>query len=132
MSRLAYVDTSALVKLAVREPETAALERDLITRAGLVCSRLGATELQRACGRVGGKRLLQQADDVIASLFLVEVTPSILEVAGRLSPSALRTLDAVHLATLLSLGEPDLDVITYDDRLGRAARAAGFDVYAPH
>ena len=128
---LAYVDTSALVKLAAVEAETPSLEHDLVNRRGLVCSRLGATELRRACARVGKKRLLAQVDEVLDAVFLLEVTPAILETAGRLSPSSLRTLDAIHLSTMLGLtGEP-LELVTYDDRLASAARAHNIPTVMP-
>ena len=131
MPGMAYLDSSALVKLTIREPETAALERDLAHRSGLCCSRLGATELRRACARAGNRRLLQRVDDVLSAVFLLEVTPSILEAAGRIGPATLRTLDAIHLATLVSIGNSDIDVITYDDRLGAAVEEHGFAVVTP-
>ncbi len=130
MAALAYVDASALVKLVQREPETSALENDLAHRDGLLCSRLGATELRRACARAGHRRLLQQVDEVLESMYLVEVSPAILEAAGRLTPRLLRTLDAIHLATLQSLDEP-VDLITYDTRLAAAAKAHGLTTVAP-
>ena len=130
MAGLAYVDASALVKLVQAEPETAALESDLANRDGLLCSRLAATELRRACARAKRPRLLQQVDEVLESVYLVEVTPAILEAAGRLKPVLLRTLDAVHLATLQTLDEP-VDLITYDDRLADAAKAHGLSVVTP-
>ena len=130
MSGLAYLDASALVKLVQRDSDTAALEHDLAHRDGILCSRLGATELRRACARARHPRLLQQVDDVLESVFLVEVSPAILESAGRLKPALLRTLDAIHLATLQSFGEP-VDLITYDDRLGAAAKSHGFAVVSP-
>jgi predicted nucleic acid-binding protein len=128
--RLAYIDTSALAKLTNHEPETSALEHDLAERDGLLCSRLAATELRRASARVNRVRLLQQVDDVLESVYLVEVTPAILEAAARLAPPLLRTLDAIHLATLASFGER-VDLITYDNRLGDAAARLGFRVVSP-
>ncbi len=130
MTGLAYIDSSALVKLVVREHETAALENDLAHREALLCSRLGATELRRACARARHARLLQHLDEVLDSIYLVEVTPAILEAAGRLTPSALRTLDAIHLATVQSFDEP-VDLITYDDRLAAAAKAHRLPVVRP-
>jgi hypothetical protein len=127
----AYVDASAIAKFAVAEPETAALERDALGRKGLLSSRLGATELRRAARRAGGRRLLQQVNDVLAAFFIVEVTPLILERAGHLGPASLRTLDAIHLATALMLPTAALDFITYDDRLADAARDAGLRVVQP-
>ena len=61
----------------------------------------------------------------------LEVTPAILKRAGALGPTDLRTLDAIHLATALGLGLADLEFLTYDARLARAARAQGLDVVVP-
>jgi len=131
MARYVYLDASAIVKLVVVEPETAALERDLADRAGLFCSRLGAAEVIRAARRRANRRVLQQTDDVLDALVLMDVTPPILKRAAELAPDDLRTLDAIHLATALSVGIPDLDFVTYDDRLARAARSQGLDVFGP-
>ena len=127
----AYVDTSALVKLVVAERETPALEADLTQRAGLLCSALGAAELRRACRRSLNRRQMSRVDEVLEALFLVDVTPAILDVAAELAPTTLRTLDAIHLATVLSLDERSLDVITYDRRLAAAAASRGLSVVAP-
>jgi len=129
--RYAYLDASAIAKLVVAEPESDALQRDLAHRAGLLSSRLGATEVQRAAGRSKSPRVLQHVEDVLAAFVLLELTPAILERAGRLAPSELRTLDAVHLATAGTLTLPGLDFITYDGRLADAARATGLAVVQP-
>ena len=131
MPRYAYLDSSAIVKLVVAEPETASLERDLAARAGLFCSRLGAAEVLRAARRRSNRRVIQQTDDVLDALVLMDVTAAILTRAAGLAPDDLRTLDAIHLATALSVGIADLDFLTYDDRLARAARAHGLDVFEP-
>jgi len=127
----AYVDASALVKLVVEEPETAALQADIAGRAGLLCSALGATELLRVCRRVLTRRQLGHVEEVLDAVYLIDVTPAILSDAAELSPPGLRTLDAIHLATALSLHERDLDVITYDERLATACRKHGLTVVAP-
>jgi predicted nucleic acid-binding protein len=127
----AYVDTSALVKLVVEERETAALEADCASRAALFCSALGATERQRACRRVLTRRQLGRVDEVLEAVFLVEITPAILTAAGLLDPAEARTPDAIHVATALSLGEAELDVITYDVRLAQMAHAHGLEVVRP-
>lgn len=128
MARYAYLDASAIVKLVVAEPETAALERDLADRDGLFSSRLGAAEVLRAAHRRSNRRVLQQTDDVLDALVLMDVTPPILKRAATLTPDDLRTLDAIHLATALSVGVPDLDFLTYDRRLAEAAKAQGLSV----
>ena len=131
MGGYAYLDASAIVKLIVAEPETAHLEHDAVHRDGLFTSRLAVTEITRAAGRASHRRVLQLVDDVIASFVLVEVTPAVLDRAGRLDPVELRTPDAVHLATAASLDAPNLEFITYDARLARAAAAFGLRVTQP-
>jgi len=127
----AYLDASAIVKLVVAEPETAALERDAADRTALLSSRLSATEVVRAARRQPHCRVLQQAEEVLKSFVFLEVTPAILRRAAVLGPADLRTLDAIHLATALSLGLADLDFLTYDARLARAARTHGLSVVEP-
>jgi predicted nucleic acid-binding protein len=131
MSGVAYLDASAIAKLVKQETETDALERDATEREGLVCSRLGATEVSRTIGRPASAPLLQRLEDIMASIVFVDITTPILEDAGTLAPSDLRTLDAIHVATAQSLNIPDLDFITYDDRMARAARAHGLRVVQP-
>lgn len=130
-SPYAYIDSSALVKLVVEETGSASLQADIIERAGLLCSALGATELIRACQRSLTRKQMGRVDEVLDAVFLLDVTPAILSAAATLAPTSLRTLDAIHLATALSIDEPNLDVLTYDTRLAKAAKAHGFTVVAP-
>lgn len=131
MPGFAYLDASALVKLAVREPETAALEHAVIDHEALFTSTVGAVELQRAFARTGRADALEQCAAVLDAVFLAELTPDVRARAARLEPTSLRTLDAVHVATALSLTLADLDFITYDDRQAAAARACGLKVLQP-
>lgn len=128
---IAYIDSSALLKLLVREAETAALEADLASREGLVTSSLAVVECQRAVRRAGTRRLLQRAEQVFEAVYLLELTPPILESAATLGPPTVRSLHAIHLATALSIDDEDLDLITYDDRLAEAARSNGLRVMQP-
>ena len=126
-----YLDTSALVKLVVSEAETAALRAWLATAERLpVSCDLTRTELLRAVRRAAPDRVVQ-ARAVLDSITLIEVTTSVFEEAGRLDPTVLRSLDAVHLAAALSLGD-DLDgIITYDERFAEAAQSNGVPVTSP-
>lgn len=126
-----YVDTSALVKLVVAERETAALSAwARAAEAPLVSSDLARAELVRAVRRAAPDAVIQ-ARAVLDSLTLLSLSTATVESAGQLDPTLLRTLDALHLASALSLGD-DLDaVITYDDRLAAAASAYGVTVNAP-
>jgi predicted nucleic acid-binding protein len=131
MPKYAYLDASALVKLAVHEPETPALEQAVLDRDGLFTSVVGAIEFTRALTRTGRAVALNQADDVLEALFLADLTPMIRAQASRLEPPTLRTLDAIHIATAASLSLPELDFVTYDDRQVQAARARGLRVLQP-
>ena len=126
-----YLDTSALVKLVVAEPQTPAL-RSWLTAAdrGPVSCDLARTELVRAVRRVAPDRAVQ-ARAVLDAVTLIEVTTGMVEEAGRLDPSLLRSLDAVHLAAALALGDDLEGLVTYDERLAAAARGNGVDVLAP-
>ena len=132
MPAFGYLDSSAMAKLVLPEPESAALWLAVGTLERLVSSRLGAAELRRACARTGYREAGKRVDDVLARVLLVDVSAAILETAGRVEPAQLRTLDAIHLATALSLGVESVEMITYDIRLARAARQHGLKVRSPH
>jgi len=128
---IAYLDSSALVKLMVREDETSALEADLAGRDGLVTSRLAEVECRRAAERAGNRRLLQRVSEVFDSIYLLDLTAPVLAHAARLRPSSIRSLDTIHIAAAISVGDSELDLITYDDRMAEAARANGLRVAQP-
>ena len=128
--RAVYLDSSAVVKLAVAEPESAALRRDLDGRGPLVCSALARTEVGRALLPVGSTAV-RRGHEVLDRLELIRISDRILAHAGRLQPSELRSLDAIHLATALELKDDLERFITYDRRLHAAAAAAGCPVAAP-
>lgn len=126
-----YIDTSALAKLVVAEAETEALQSWIGAQSPtLVSCDLARAELLRAVRRVGADRIVQ-ARAVLDSVTLIVVTTSIFEAAGRLDPAILCTLDAVHLAAALELGDDLAGIVTYDDRLAEAAQANGITVVAP-
>lgn len=131
MPRVAYVDSSALLKLVVREAETSALEADLAGRDGLIASKLAALECRRAARRTSNTRVLEAVEAVLDAVYLLEITTAILDRAAVVDPPPLRSLDAIHLATALSIDEPDLEVITYDRRFADAALTSGLRVAQP-
>ena len=95
----------------------------------MASSEIALTEVVRAIGRMGGP--VDRAEAVVRSLALVPLDRTILSEAASLRPWSLRSLDAVHLASALSL-RPDVSVfLAYDARLSRAASAAGLVVHAP-
>ena len=126
-----YLDTSALVKLVVAEPETAALRAWLKDADRTpVASNLARTELLRAVRRAAPDRIMQ-ARAVLDSITLTELTAPMFEEAGRLDPTTLRTRDALHLAAALDLGDDLEALVTYDDRLAEAAALNAVPVTAP-
>lgn len=129
-SRLTYVDSSAIVKLVVAEPESKALRRFLSRRQPLVCSALARTEVARAL-LPSGIEAVSRGEDVLRRIQLLRVSDRVLKTAGRLGPPELRSLDAIHLASVRVLGASIGQIVTYDDRMADAARAAGWSVLAP-
>lgn len=125
-----YLDSSAIVKLAVREPESAALRRWLRRKRPLVSSALARTEVLRAL-LPAGEEAVGRGRAVLRGLALLRVNDRVLEAAGLLLPLALRSLDAIHLASARELGDELGSLVTYDDRLAEAARALGHRVAAP-
>lgn len=131
MSRpVCFLDSSAVTKLVVAEAESVALTTRLVG-CDLVGSGLLVPEVTRAVRRVHGPpydALLAQVLDVIS---LVAVDRVVLAAAADLTPPALRTLDAIHLASALVLGEHLDAFIAYDERLDAAARDAGLPAEQP-
>jgi uncharacterized protein len=126
---LIALDTSALTKLVVQEPETPALIAALRGQA-LLASELVRTELRRAVIRTAPEQL-EATDALLGRLLLVRLDAALLDAAGRLCPPALRTLDAIHLQSALLVGDELDALITYDVRHSQAARDAGLSVRAP-
>lgn len=125
-----YLDSSALAKLVIDEPETDALRRTLRTATRPVTSDLARTELMRSVRRHAEDRMVM-ARLVLDSVSIMSMPASTFDAAGRLDPANLRSLDALHLAAALELGD-DLDgFITYDRRLAEAAMALGLPVTSP-
>ncbi len=127
-----YLDASALVKTLVRESETDALRSYLASQERRVTSRVATIEIPRAVAR---KQLQEPTATTIESglgaLALIELTEEIAAAAARVSPPSLRTLDAIHLASALTLGNELVAMVTYDVRLADAARSLGLPVEAP-
>ena len=116
------------MKLVRDEAESGALWRDLGDRRLLVSSALLVVEARRAAARYGALARGRTVDG-LRSVTLLPLDPPTLDAAARLEPPHLRSLDALHLATALSLDEPI--VYTYDTRLAEAAELHGLTVRAP-
>ena len=130
MSRATYLDSSAIVKLVIAEPESKALRRYLRRRKPYVSSALARAEVARSLLPFGPSGQ-QRADTVLARIDLVRVSDKILRAAGNLLPEDVRTLDAIHLATARQLGTDLARIVTYDIRMQAAAEALGLDVNVP-
>ena len=133
----AYLDASAVVKLVVRESGSDALGAVLGGSPSIVSSELVRAELPRAIRRLSGEdettreRLIDAAIERLAHLDLISVSPERLDAAGALVDPALRTLDAIHIASALVIaGELDA-FITYDTRQAAAATRLGLPVRTP-
>lgn len=132
-AKLLYLDSSAIVKLVVRELETTALLALLEEWSGRVSSVLARVEVLRALRRARASVAdYRRAELVLARLGFVRLDDEILAAAAALDPADLRTLDAIHLATALSIRDELAAIVTYDQRLAEAATGARVEVWAPH
>jgi uncharacterized protein len=125
-----YVDTSALGRVLLNEPDAPAVLRDLADFDQRVASRLARVELRRLALHEG---LLDAADQLLRGIALIPIDEAILAYAETVPPATVATLDAIHLATALRLAAdgPLTALMTYDRRLADAARGHGVDVLAP-
>ncbi|MEO5679699.1 MAG: type II toxin-antitoxin system VapC family toxin [Acidimicrobiales bacterium] len=125
-----YLDSSAIVKLVVEEAESTALRTYLRRRRPFVSSALARTEVLRALVPAGDEAVAV-GRRTLARLDLVRISDRVLSTAATLPPEALRSLDAIHLATVAHLGRDLGVVVTYDDRMAVAARLQGHRVASP-
>src|SRR6266498_3502814 len=100
--QLLYLDPSAIVKLVVPEPETKALRELLRSWPERVSSVVARIEVERVAQRIGGGAV-RRARSVLARIALVDLDEPVVRVAAALQPPELRTLDAIHVATAISL-----------------------------
>jgi predicted nucleic acid-binding protein len=126
---LLYVDSSALVKLIQAEHETTALITELQRWPNSVTSVVGEIELRRAGRRAGIPP--EDVDAVLDSVGLIALDDPVRKLATETGTPVLRSLDAIHLATALSLGNDVGGFVCYDQRLAHDASAAGLAVLSP-
>jgi hypothetical protein len=126
-----YLDSSAFVKVVVEEDESAALRAFLAASgARRVSSALLRAEALRAIRHLGPDAVATVREG-LRRVDLIGIDDRILDSAGILEPQVLRTLDAIHLATALAVGD-DLDaIVTYDERMVAAARLVGLTTATP-
>lgn len=125
-----YIDTSALVKTILAEPESEALRRWLGLGSTLVSCDLIRVEARRAV-RLADPEALPAVARALATLTLLRLDDEVLSLAADLDPLLLRSLDAIHLAAALRLGADLAGVLTYDRRMTDAAHTIGLAVLAP-
>lgn len=130
-SRRPYVDASALVKLALREPESDVLRAYLMALPDPATSRIAFVEVHRAMTRAGEEPGVDAMEAVWERTVFIELDASVADSAARIGPPTLRSLDALHVASALALADDLESFVTYDARLADAARMAGLSVVAP-
>ncbi|MGH9520173.1 MAG: type II toxin-antitoxin system VapC family toxin [Terriglobales bacterium] len=125
-----YLDSSAAVALILDEPGAVALGEFLQLWSEPVSSALARVETIRAVNRAPSSERRVRALALLARLSLISISNEIVEHAAQLTPAKLRSLDAVHVATALSI--PRLGgMVVYDQRLAEAAEANGLRVFMP-
>jgi hypothetical protein len=129
---LIYLDSSALVKLAVTEPESAGLRDWLAAQPNLVrvASTLIRVEVPRAVWRAEPSAL-PESYLVIRRTTEIELTDEVLSKAAGVKPVTLRAIDAIHLASALVLRRELTTFVSYDKRLLAAAKEAGLPTASP-
>jgi predicted nucleic acid-binding protein len=127
----AYVDASALVKLFKAEPETEAFRLALADWPVQVASELIRVEAICTARRLDDEDTLRRADAALARITLVPLSPEIIELATDAYTPALRAMDAIHLATALTMREDLGALFVYDSDLHAAAEARGLNPVAP-
>ena len=134
MTGRVYLDASAAVKLVVTESESESLRAFLAQQRTRLSSRIVAVEVIRAVARAKPRvvdEALDRARSILQLLEYVELDQEVAARAGGIEPLGLRSLDAIHLASAMVIGE-DLDAfVTYDARQAAAAREFGLDIVSP-
>lgn len=127
-----YLDTSALLKLVVQEDESDDLEAWLTQRTHVprITSALTRVELVRACRRLD-PATVPAATELLGGLDTIPLRDWVLETASALPDPALRSLDALHLASAVLMEDALEVMVAYDRRLLDAAARVGIPTVAP-
>lgn len=125
-----YLDTSALGRLLLSEPDAEAIRTELSRWEHHASSRLMAVELRRLGIRRG---IAAAADQLLAGVALLPVDAALLVAAESITPPTVATLDAIHLATALQLRDAGLldAAMTYDRQLSAGLDHHEIEVLAP-
>ncbi|MGH7882448.1 MAG: type II toxin-antitoxin system VapC family toxin [Candidatus Dormibacteraceae bacterium] len=124
--KIVYIDTSAFLKLVVAEPESSEFRAWLRGREW-TSSVLLRIEAERGASR-HTEAALHSTRKWLERINLIRLSSQIVDMARRVEPPSLRTLDAIHLATALHLGRDLVSMVTYDRKLAEAARALAINV----
>ena len=126
------------MKLVVDEPESLALFSAAERGEEWISISIATTEVIRATRRwvvankaKDGAARLARADDIARRLLLIEIDKSLVQRAGHLDPTTMRSFDAIHLQTALDIKDDIEGIVTYDRRLADAAKGYGLKVLSP-
>ncbi len=125
-----YIDASALIKALVDGAESDALSTWLRDKRQLATCDLARVEAARAL-RASAPEALPHLRALMDGLVLLRLDDDIYDAAAALDPPSLRSLDAVHLASALSVGADLAGIVTYDARMAAGARSLGLRVESP-
>lgn len=130
-----YLDTSALTKLLIDEPETPALRTWLAERLkpgdSAATSVIGRIELLRVIVRQGDSEHMERARFLLEGLDLLPLSDAVVALAETIGPSTLRSLDAIHLAAAKQIERELSAFVTYDHRLLEGCGQVGLPAVAP-
>jgi predicted nucleic acid-binding protein len=124
-----YLDSSAILKYVFAEPERPAMVKALTSQA--ISSELARLEVKRAVYRINPKDIALTNEE-LSRVNFVSISNQVLTVAESFTGSVtLATLDAIHVATAISLGNQIDGIITYDKQMLTNARNMGIKVLSP-
>lgn len=129
------MDTSALTKLLISEPETTELRTWLTAQSGqgedAATSTLGRVELMRVVARYGQPGQTERARYLLDGRDILPLTEPVIGLAETIGPATLRSLDAIHLAAAAQIKRELTAFVTYDHRLLSGCREVGFVTASP-
>jgi predicted nucleic acid-binding protein len=124
-----YLDSSAILKYVFAEPERPAMVKALTSQA--ISSELARLEVKRAVFRINPKDI-ELANEELSRINFVSISNQVLNVAESFTGSVtLATLDAIHVATAITLGHQIEGIITYDKQMISNAAVMGIKVLSP-
>ena len=130
-----YMDTSALTKLLIAEPETPELRNWLTSQIdqgdSAATSALGRVELMRTVARYGDISQADRARYLLDGLDILPLTEPMMSLAESIGPATLRSLDAIHLAAAAYFDQELTAFVTYDHRLLNGCRVIGLTTASP-